>query len=188
MKVKESVVFDLDTKMRWNKINNISELAFRSGVPYKELNQIYNNTAKTVNDKHIEMLCDFLKCDFHDLLSDYSKERLIERREFFRDKDWRKPQGILYFAYCEQGKFVGLTKIGYSKDVTLRMMHLENELNIKVDVIHFIPSNDVMNLEKLLHQMFHFKKVSGEWYNLTDSDMNFIKGKADGDTTPSSLK
>lgn len=175
MKVKETMVFDLDHIMKVRKIINLPQLSLESGVPIKTIQGIYWNDIKVIPDGQINKLCEYLQCDLTDMLSDYDVNKLEERRKFFKKTSFFKDEGIIYFIKSKGGKYDGLTKIGFSSDVISRINTLGYELSCEFETKLFIPSNDVINLEKLMHKIFKPKHVKGEWFDLKDEDIEFLK-------------
>lgn len=175
MKIKETVVFDLDSKMKARKIINLPQLALESGIPIRIIEGIYCNDIKNVPDGQLKKLCEFFGCEFSDLLSDYTKETLEEKRRFFKKTSFYKDEGIVYFVKAVGGEFDGYTKIGFSSDVEKRLKTLSYELGCQIVPLHYIPSNDVINLEKLLHKFFRERNVKGEWFDLSDIHINLFK-------------
>lgn len=70
----------------------------------------------------------------------------------------------------------GFHKIGISKDPKYRESTLQSE---KPSVILVwsspIKIEKVNKLEQLLHNKFDSKRIRGEWFNLSESDIDFIK-------------
>lgn len=64
----------------------------------------------------------------------------------------------------------GLYKIGKSKDVKRRVRSLMIG-NPSIRLVARIPKD----VESVLHDQFKDKRVSGEWFRLTDLDLDFIK-------------
>lgn len=99
------------------------------------------------------------------------------------EREW-KPNGYVYFlgghGYC---------KIGRAKRVTSRVKQLAIQLPWPVELVHVIPCADYAKSESALHRYFADQRANGEWFFLSDSDLEFIKAikrmKGDEmDTTP----
>jgi DNA-binding Xre family transcriptional regulator len=171
MKIKETMVFDLEPIFKERKIVNLTHLSIGSGVPLKFIEGLYHNQLKSIPDGQIEKLCNFLECNIMDLLSDYKLEKLLERRKY----NSKNPKGVVYFARAIGGDFDSLIKIGYSYDPIQRMEMLKNQYGCEIEVIFYIPTNDAINLEKLMHKLFREHHYQGEWFNISETDIEILK-------------
>lgn len=84
--------------------------------------------------------------------------------------DWKRRIGYVYVF-----ENAGLRKIGSSKRPHIRLRALKTAAP-SIEAIHHIPSLNYRELEKLLHRHFAAKRVVGEWFRLSDEDMDFIAG------------
>ena len=62
-------------------------------------------------------------------------------------------------------------KIGRSKDIGMRIKQLEKEYGNNIILIDYCKGD----IEKSLHRFFSNKKDNGEWFNLNDDNIKFIK-------------
>lgn len=68
-------------------------------------------------------------------------------------------------------------KIGFSKDVNKRLKSLQTGNPEKLILHHYveIPENRVRIIEKKIHTELSYKRISGEWFNLSpDEAKNFL--------------
>jgi DNA-binding CsgD family transcriptional regulator len=79
-------------------------------------------------------------------------------------------QGYVYIISSE----LGFCKIGRTKNVAARMTQLKS-MPLKVDLIHTIACEDEVKFEKELHERYKDKKKSGEWFSLTEDDIEDLK-------------
>jgi len=88
-------------------------------------------------------------------------------------KGVRRRIGYVYLIKdCERN----LYKIGMTTDIRKRLNALQSSTgNSSLMLIHKIRSKRCSELEKILHQMFAGKCVFGEWFQLTDEDVDWIK-------------
>lgn len=64
-------------------------------------------------------------------------------------------------------------KIGFSKDPAARLRHLQTgnaeELHLHGSIE--VPENRVKLLERFLHKDMNYRRVKGEWFNLTKAEV-----------------
>jgi hypothetical protein len=69
-----------------------------------------------------------------------------------------------------------LMKIGYTMNPSVRLASIRHpETKQRVSPILWIPSDHPDNLEAALHRHFAEKRTTGEWFNLSQSDLDWIK-------------
>lgn len=87
-------------------------------------------------------------------------------------KNALKHEGYIYLI---KGVFPSKCyKIGLTKEPKSRISTLGVQLPFPIEVIHLIKTNDMRGLEKALHNKYADKRVNGEWFALTDSDVQEI--------------
>lgn len=84
--------------------------------------------------------------------------------------------------FYERGGFVylvrsasGFYKIGRTVDPDDRIASFRLTLPFEVEYEHLIQTDDMRGLEKELHRRFSAKRVRGEWFDLSESDVIYIK-------------
>ncbi|MFS0688961.1 GIY-YIG nuclease family protein [Sporosarcina sp. 179-K 8C2 HS] len=80
--------------------------------------------------------------------------------------------GYIYFIREAQ---TGLVKIGRSTDVERRVQSLQISTPFDLEVVFKFYSDDYYLLETNCHNFFKSKKVRGEWYRLSEKDIECIK-------------
>jgi hypothetical protein len=85
----------------------------------------------------------------------------------------RKRQAEPGHIYLIQGVH-GWHKIGLSKDPVSRIGHLDVILPFDIEVLYLIPTNDMKRAERQLHQRFAEKRGKGEWFALSQDDIETI--------------
>jgi hypothetical protein len=88
-------------------------------------------------------------------------------------KEPKKP-GYVYLLQAASGQY----KIGKTSDPKNRARTFGVKLPFQVDFICLIKTDDYQTLEKSLHQRFEAKRIDGKWFNLSDEDVEYIKGLA----------
>lgn len=89
------------------------------------------------------------------------------------DEPLRKLAGYIYLILGPQGHY----KIGLSKTPLKRIERLEVKLPFPIEPIHIFKTNWMRGAERELHQKYtdEGKHVNGEWFMLTDDDVQAIK-------------
>lgn len=84
-------------------------------------------------------------------------------------KEKAKSKGYIYVLSCEN-KY----KIGTSKNVERRIKELDKRpFPLKCEFKYFV--YDPFGVEKRLHKIFESQKINGEWFELSNEDLKFIK-------------
>lgn len=104
----------------------------------------------------------------------------LEKLEAFDDTDWKetpgntngKKAGWVYLAECEGRHKIGVTK---AKDVMSRIKTISKSVPFAVELVHAFRSNDRYQEEKALHEKFADCRLDGEWFDLTASQVEWIK-------------
>jgi len=87
----------------------------------------------------------------------------------------KKPKkGFVYFIKAENG----LIKIGRTKNLSNRYKQIQHSALLKTELLFAIESNDVIKLEQKLHHFFENKMEKGEWFALSNEDIEIIKNVA----------
>lgn len=71
----------------------------------------------------------------------------------------------------------GLVKIGKTTDLKTRLDHFTAKLPYEVKLIHSIETNDHTKLERKLHDLFEHKRKRGEWFELNEKEIQYVKKK-----------
>lgn len=82
-----------------------------------------------------------------------------------------KKHGFVYLIRSTNGEY----KIGKTKNMTKRMGWFGISLPFKVETIHTIECDDMDEVETSLHNRFADKRLNGEWFALSESDVEEIK-------------
>lgn len=79
--------------------------------------------------------------------------------------------GFVYLIKNSEGHY----KIGRSVDAAKRIESLGVLLPFTIEPVHIIAAMNMNGLEKELHERFAEKRIAGEWFVLTDEDVEYIK-------------
>lgn len=135
------------------------------------------------SESNLDELFPFMNgVEFFDCLNNLEKYDLINInvKSTTRDID---SEAIVYvkmisekstFTYIMKDSHSGYYKIGKSKNPKVRESTLFSEKPC-IDLLFYFKSDS--SCEKWLHLIFHDKRVRGEWFDLTESDIQFIKQK-----------
>ena len=83
----------------------------------------------------------------------------------------KKRRGFVYLLRADNR----LYKIGRSKAINERIKQLEIKLPYELELVAFIVVGDMYKVERWLHRKFADKRKRGEWFELEEVDIEFIK-------------
>lgn len=102
-------------------------------------------------------------------------ERRRELDELKKKREARRKQptrsGYVYLLRSSNGFY----KIGRTVDPDDRIATFSVKLPFDVEYEHVISCSDMYELETRLHVHFAFKRVNGEWFDLSPDDIAYIK-------------
>lgn len=98
-------------------------------------------------------------------------ERIVKQFYTINDNNIVKPEKSKVYLMIDHN--TGYYKIGRSKNPQKR----ENTLQSEKPTIELLFSSDELpiDIEKLIHNEFSNKRVRGEWFDLTEEDVDYIK-------------
>ena len=145
-------------------------LVFRSGYFYQ----------KNLTEQEIYELISFLKNTLENLheVNSYVINKNndiqceISNHYLEKPKIKKVKKGHIYIAFCNRSKLykIGLT----STDVTKRFKGLRTS-NPDIELLCHFKNDDVVLTESWLHNLYKDKRVSGEWFDLNETDLERIK-------------
>lgn len=114
----------------------------------------------------------------------YHEEELrkLEESMCVTESPRAKQKGFVYFITDD----TKLVKIGLSKNVNTRFKTMQTG-NSTLKMIYYIETKDMDLTEKLFHERFKKKRIHGEWFQLTDADIEYIKKGKYGKKVVSSI-
>jgi len=98
-------------------------------------------------------------------------EYINREKNVLRSKPKRETKGFVYFLLSETGE----TKIGRTKTLDDRIYHFTTKLPYDLKIISYIETDDQFALEKELHERYASNRLRGEWFAMSEFDMNQIK-------------
>lgn len=102
-------------------------------------------------------------------------KRQLKDKEQARVYEQNKKFGYVYLMQSSNG----LYKIGISKRVTDRLKGLRRQFPVQIEVIHYFACRDRRGVERLLHKKYSGKRAEYEWFQLSKSDVRWIKSIKD---------
>jgi hypothetical protein len=102
------------------------------------------------------------------------REKRIQKEQAKQVRRDRVGAGYVYLIQSPTGYY----KIGRTKNPDDRMRTFGIQLPFEVEYTCIIQTNDMYSLESELHARYTKQRVNGEWFNLTDVDVEYIKGLA----------
>jgi hypothetical protein len=72
-------------------------------------------------------------------------------------------------------EITGYVKIGKSRNPMRRLTDFGVKLPFKTVLVHVLVSENCSKLERALHRHYHFQRIRGEWFHLTQTDIDTIK-------------
>lgn len=83
----------------------------------------------------------------------------------------KSTQGYVYVITTEKGKY----KIGRTRDIKHRIQALQTFSHKKIRLVLKVKTTNCNVLEILCHRKFSDKRIFGEWFALTDEDLQWIR-------------
>lgn len=100
------------------------------------------------------------------------RHMMYDRRTKRKTKKKPRPKpGYVYLFKADNGVY----KIGQSVDPDARITSLGVKLPYELESVHRIETHDMNELESDLHDRFADKRLEGEWFELTESDVDYIR-------------
>jgi hypothetical protein len=93
-------------------------------------------------------------------------EGYVARKELEKTKIRAKKAGYVYLISGG-----GYFKIGQTQHIEKRIKQVGTKLPFKIEYLHWIETNDMDGLEAYWHQYFVDKREEGEWFTLSDEEV-----------------
>lgn len=79
------------------------------------------------------------------------------------------------WVYLAEARDLGRWKIGRTRQPKQRGQSLQRQSPVPLRIVCTIKSSDTTSLESSLHEKFASKRVHGEWFELSHSDIEYIQ-------------
>ncbi len=99
-------------------------------------------------------------------------EEVSEKNNNQKDSDEKNKENLGAVYLFKHGKYY---KIGKTNDTVRRGNELKIQLPENLDLIHEIKTDDPSGIEAYWHRRFETKRMNGEWFDLTSSDIKAFK-------------
>lgn len=139
---------------------------------YKTFLSLYRNEEKDYNKKIIRTILERFEC-FNEFDIRNFKEEPVEKNE--SPVKLAEPQIEKGYIYFIQEDYAGRVKIGKTVNLDQRIENFGVKLPFNIELIHSVQSNNHHYTEKLFHVHFNDKRANGEWFDLNDDDIAWIK-------------
>lgn len=108
---------------------------------------------------------------YFDICQRVNKQMICSKCIEKQEKEKEKYPGYIYLI---GNQAEGIYKIGLSHKPKERYKAFKTKLPFEVKIIHQIGVDNMEKAEKKLHVHFQNKRTNGEWFNLTEQDVEFI--------------
>jgi hypothetical protein len=88
----------------------------------------------------------------------------------------KKISGYIYLLFDET---IEVYKIGLTKDLKNRVRGIQAQSCSRISLVKSVFTDDTFGNESRIHSMFENKRVQGEWFKLTDSEVDLVKEQMD---------
>lgn len=130
------------------------------------------------SDEYKEYFSFLKNVQYNKFIDGKSKEiviRFISNEENFpKEPKQIKPPTLPIKGHIYLVEALGLYKIGKEKNKTSRTNHFHTIMPVEVKLIHSFCSNDYSNAEKILHKKYSHLRQKGEWFSLSNEEVNEI--------------
>lgn len=75
------------------------------------------------------------------------------------------------FVYLIKNELTNHYKIGVAVDIQSRLKNLQSGSSSKLSVVKAVKSTQAYALERELHIKFKHRRLEGEWFNLSETDL-----------------
>ena len=82
-------------------------------------------------------------------------------------------------------------KVGISKDISLRVSTIQTSCPHKIDLVHnweFDCASQSKEVEAHIHGLFEGKRIRGEWFELDDTDVMWLRNQDFSDVVKSEIE
>ena len=128
------------------------------------------------SDNNYNYVADLFGCHIRTLRrwrSIYTPDDLKYRTTIQRDLPSKSRWGKR-FIYLIREAFRGIIKIGIAKDLSARIGSMQAGCPQELEVLAYIEINNANQHERELHNKYSEKRYRGEWFELSDKDINNI--------------
>lgn len=111
------------------------------------------------------------QCYVKDINLKITEKEEKENRDRLNEVLFSDVNGYVYFM---KSKINNWLKIGVSKNPATRQNRIQTKLPFEIDIVKQIASSNPYKLENNLHILYEDKRMNGEWFDLTDEEIEEI--------------
>jgi hypothetical protein len=115
------------------------------------------------------------------MVAQATKETVTELKEngLLRSRPRTKTKAACYvYLFREEH---GAVKIGVSSRWKRRLYEIGRTLPYELEAVGIIETDRARDIEQHLHKQYEGHKIKGEWFNISDSEIQAIIDKYDGE-------
>lgn len=128
-------------------------------IQYNDILQIANQSERRFSQSYIQWIK-----EIHQTMLDKQNALFYKNQQIIDDEK----EGYVYFV--SDGTYV---KIGFTGNIEQRLITLQTGSPNTLTIKKIIP-NATIETEKQYHEKFKYKRVRGEWFNLSDEEIKDI--------------
>lgn len=121
---------------------------------------------------------DYIVAEVEKRISQLSEKPLAYAKSALQDLRYPKKRDRSETLYVIRDTH-GSCKIGITNDLERRLMVLRTANPYNPQVVFSLTGENVLMVERKLHGIFKTKHIDGEWFKLSDEDIEFVKSEYD---------
>lgn len=94
-----------------------------------------------------------------------------EYRAVYRERAQKQQRPLVYLIRAENGPI----KIGVTSNIEKRVQQLTAIIPLEIELLFIIKSDNALALEASLHSEYSDRRIKGEWFRLTNEDVDRIR-------------
>lgn len=162
----------IDRVITASEIYDDGTIVLQEGVAVEGKTRSYNKVLTRLEWEKLKSSVD----KFYACLSDAEIEEVnLQMMEEVKNGEYGGPKPAPQSGYVYLLHHNGLHKIGVSSNVLKRLNQISPKMPYEVSLVHCIKTPDMFALESALHEKYADKRANGEWFELSESDVEYIK-------------
>lgn len=127
-----------------------------------ELKEIIDYCLENISEEEIKRINE----------EEYNKKFNMRENKIVDENIKKTKDGYVYIIKKNDENIV---KIGMSKNYSERTKQISTKLPFEVETVKVFKTKDMYSLEKKLHDFYKEKRLNGEWFELNNEDLEYIK-------------
>lgn len=158
--------------LNWAQTGNLPVVVIKS---FGLCNKCRKFEVGDFDNKMIHHWKGFICFDCKEAAIQAERDRVAAENKQIREFERRAKNPRAGIVYTIQGINTTWYKIGKTNNFNNRFNRFEVKIPIDMKPIHLIYTNNMTRLENELHQRFKKKRMRGEWFDLSQEDIEYIK-------------